>query len=60
MLDAHADHLLTATQVADRLGVHPNYVYALASSGKLPSYRIGGNRRFRWAEVENWLQGHRQ
>jgi excisionase family DNA binding protein len=51
--------LLTARELAERLGVHPNYVYALAKSGELPSYRFGGNRRFSWAEVELWLEGQR-
>jgi excisionase family DNA binding protein len=54
------DVLLTATELATRLGVHKNYVYALATSGELPSFRIGGHRRFRWADVEGWLEGKRQ
>jgi excisionase family DNA binding protein len=51
--------LLTAKHVSERLGVHPNYVYALATSGQLPSYLIGGNRRFRWHEIEAWLSTQR-
>jgi excisionase family DNA binding protein len=51
--------LLTAKEVARLLGVHPNYIYNLATSGELPSLRIGGNRRFRWSEIEAWLEGQR-
>jgi excisionase family DNA binding protein len=47
--------MLTAKQLAERLGVHTNYIYGLATSKRLPSYRIGGNRRFRCSEVETWL-----
>ena len=58
MLNAE-ERLLTAREVAERLSVHANYVYALAKAGELPSYRFGGNRRFSWAEVELWLEGQR-
>jgi excisionase family DNA binding protein len=55
-----SERLLTAKELAKLLGVHSNYVYNLAASGTLPSYRIGGNRRFRWSEVEAWLAEHRR
>jgi excisionase family DNA binding protein len=51
-----AERLMTATDVAAMLGVHPNYVYDLATSVELPSFKIGGNRRFRRSEVERWLE----
>lgn len=54
-----AERLLNAKELAERLGVHPNYVYGLATSGQVPSYRIGGNRRFRWSEVLTWIQNQR-
>jgi excisionase family DNA binding protein len=50
------ERLLTATEVAEFLSVHPNYVYDAAKNGEIPSYKFGGNRRFRWSEVESWLQ----
>jgi excisionase family DNA binding protein len=52
--------LLSARQVTDILGVNLNYVYEQAVDGRLPSYKIGGNRRFRASEVEEWLRGCRQ
>lgn len=51
------EKLLTASDVAELLSVHPNYVYDQASKGGMPSYKFGGNRRFRWSQVESWLQG---
>ena len=54
------ERMLTAKQLASYLGVHTNYVYNLATSGQVPSYRIGGNRRFRWSEVEAWLERQRR
>jgi excisionase family DNA binding protein len=51
--------LMTAPQVAEVLGVHPNYVYALAQSGDIPSFKVGGVRRFMWSEVLSWLDTKR-
>jgi excisionase family DNA binding protein len=50
------EKLVTAAEVAELLSVHQNYVYELAGHGELPSYKFGGNRRFRWSEVESWLR----
>lgn len=51
---------LTASQLAEILGVHENYVYERAASGEMPSIKFGGNRRFRWSEIEAWLDNQRQ
>ena len=53
------ERLLTVDELADILGVHKNYVYDLASRGSLPSFKIGGMRRFRPSEVDDWLEGQR-
>jgi excisionase family DNA binding protein len=47
--------MLTAREVADYLGLRENWVYDHAMTGELPSYKIGGSRRFRRSEVERWL-----
>lgn len=52
--------MMTARDVADFLGVHENWVYDHAAAGDLPSYKIGGFRRFRKGELEAWLAGQRQ
>jgi len=50
------ERMLTVRQLASALGVHPNWVYERAASGELPSYKIGGARRFLPSEVAAWLQ----
>jgi excisionase family DNA binding protein len=49
------ERMLTAREIADTLGVHENWVYDRAATGELPSYKLGGNRRFRASDVEAWI-----
>ena len=51
---------MTARQVAALLGVHENWVYDQAAAGLLPSYKIGGTRRFLPDELRGWIAEHRQ
>jgi excisionase family DNA binding protein len=51
--------LLTVGEVARVLGVHENYVYDLAVRNVLPSFKIGGMRRFRPSELNRWLESQR-
>jgi excisionase family DNA binding protein len=53
------ESMLTARQVAELLGVHENWVYDMAASGELPSYKIGGTRRFDRDEIRGWIAEHR-
>jgi len=52
--------MMTARQVAEVLGVHENWVYDQAVGGDLPSYKIGGARRFDPGEVRGWVAEHRE
>jgi excisionase family DNA binding protein len=54
------ESMMTVRQVAELLGVHENWVYDQAASGALPSYKIGGTRRFVREEVLAWIAEHRQ
>jgi excisionase family DNA binding protein len=54
------DSMMTAHQVAELLGVHENWVYDQAASGELPSYKIGGTRRFDPDELRGWIAEHRE
>jgi excisionase family DNA binding protein len=54
------ESMMTARQVAELLGVHENWVYDQAVSGALPSYKIGGSRRFDPDELRRWIAGNRQ
>ena len=54
------ESMMTARQVAELLGVHENWVYDQAASGDLPSYKIGGTRRFDRDELRGWIAEHRE
>lgn len=49
------DRLLTAEQVADRLGMRTGWVWAQAREGRIPHVQLGRYRRFRESAVEAWL-----
>jgi excisionase family DNA binding protein len=49
------DRLLTAEEIAGRLGVTPQWVWSQARSGSIPHVRLGRYRRFRESAVEAWL-----
>jgi excisionase family DNA binding protein len=50
------DRLLTADEVAERLGTKTEWVWAQARAGLIPHVRLGRYRRFREAAVEAWLR----
>ena len=54
------ESMMTVRQVAELLGVHENWVYDQAASGVLPSYKIGGTRRFDPDELGGWIAEHRE
>lgn len=47
--------LLTPREVAARLKVGRTWVYERMRRGDFPYIRMGKYLRFRWAEVEAWL-----
>jgi excisionase family DNA binding protein len=51
-------HLLTASDVAERLGMTPRWVLAEAREGRLPCYRLGRAVRFDADELASWLNDH--
>ena len=54
------ESMMTVRQVAELLGVHENWVYDQAASGELPSYKIGGTRRFDREELRSWIAEQRE
>ena len=50
------DRLLTADELAERLGMKTEWVWAQARAGRIPHVRLGRYRRFRESAVEEWLQ----
>jgi excisionase family DNA binding protein len=55
-----ATKLLTAEELASRLGVQPSWVNKAAHANRLPHVRIGRYRRFRWPDIEAWLERQRR
>jgi excisionase family DNA binding protein len=53
------ESMMTVRQVAELLGVHENWVYDQGANGELPSYKLGGTRRFDPDEVRAWIAEHR-
>jgi len=51
-----AGRLLTADEVAARLGVQPSWVNKAARANRIPHVRVGRYRRFRWQDLEAWLE----
>jgi excisionase family DNA binding protein len=50
------DRLLTAGEVAERLGMRIDWVWAQARAGRIPHVRLSRYRRFRESAVEAWIQ----
>lgn len=48
--------VLTVSEVATRLRVHPITVYRLIKSSRLPAFRIGRVWRFDSDEFEEWMR----
>ncbi len=47
--------LLTVDDVAERLGVTKDWVWAQARAGRIPHVQLGRYRRFREEALEKWL-----
>jgi excisionase family DNA binding protein len=47
--------LLTAEEVAERLGVGVKWVWAQARSGAIPHVRLGRYKRFRPEAIDAWI-----
>jgi len=52
--------LLSPSQVALLLGLHPNSVRRLAAEGKLPSQRVGWSRVFELEDVRQFAEQRRR
>ncbi len=48
--------LLTATQVAELLGVPTSWVYEQSRAGRIPTVTLGRYRRYRREAIEEWLK----
>jgi excisionase family DNA binding protein len=47
--------LLTASEVAELLGVPTSWVYEQSRAGRIPTVRLGRYRRYRREAIEDWV-----
>ena len=47
--------VLTVKEVCKILRVHPSTVYKLTRQGRIPSFRVGTEWRFRADQIERWM-----
>ncbi|MCD6391570.1 MAG: helix-turn-helix domain-containing protein [Dehalococcoidia bacterium] len=55
--EGHMDDMLTVSEVARLLHVHPNTLRRWSNSGRIKAYRINlrGDRRYRLRDIEGFL-----
>jgi excisionase family DNA binding protein len=50
------DHeILTVKEISDLLQVHQPTIYKMVRQGKIPSFRVGADWRFRKDLIERWM-----
>ena len=49
------NEILTIKEICDLLQIHPATVYKLIRKGKIPSFRIGSDWRFRRDRIMRWM-----
>jgi len=50
-----SDEILTLPEVAQLLKVAEKTVYTMAQKGELPAFKVGGQWRFRRADLDVWI-----
>jgi len=47
---------LTLEQIAEYLQMSTSSIYKMAQAGKIPSYKIGRQWRFKKEEIDRWVE----
>ena len=48
------DKVMTVTEVADYLHVHPSTIYRLLRKQEIPAFRVGSDWRFNRESIDDW------
>lgn len=48
--------ILTIKQVSDFLKVNERTIYKLAKCGEIPSFKVGGQWRFKKIDIDSWIE----
>ena len=51
-----SDEILTLPEVAQLLKVAEKTVYSMAQRGQLPAFKVGGQWRFKRADLDQWIE----
>lgn len=51
-----SDEILTLKEVALYLKLAEKTAYRLAAEGKLPGFKVGGSWRFKYFDIESWIE----
>jgi excisionase family DNA binding protein len=51
--------VLNASEVSEMLKIHTTTLYRMVREGKIPSFRVGTEWRFRLDEIERWMNEQR-
>ena len=52
--------LLTVSELATYLRVHPTTIYRLSKLSKLPGFRVGSEWRFNRDAIDDWIRRKQQ
>ncbi len=50
------DKWLTLEQIAEYLQMSTSSIYKMAQAGKIPSYKVGRQWRFKKEEIDKWVE----
>ena len=50
------DSILTIREVADLLKIGEKTTYTMAQRQELPGFKVGGQWRFRRADIDRWIE----
>lgn len=55
-INVSEDGILTVKQVASYLKVTERTIYRLATTKKIPAFKVGGTWRFSRADIDSWIR----
>lgn len=50
------EQIMTVKEVAEFLKVNERTIYRMATSGKIPAFKVGASWRFRSSEITDWIE----
>ncbi len=54
-----SDEIMTVKDVAAYLKLNERTVYRMATSAKMPAFKVGSSWRFKREELEKWIEQHK-